>query len=77
MDGTATLVRTEAERVTVDAPPLPSCGGCGATLAPSGACLEIGACREADGAAARRSIVGATSKAAAAPSAWNARGGVD
>ncbi len=48
---------------------------CGATLAPDGACLEIGACPRADRRATRHAT-GRTSKYAV-PSAWNARGSVD
>lgn len=55
---------------------MPHCDECGATLAPNGACLEVGACTTADARAARASSSGRTAKFAV-PAAWNVRGGVD
>jgi hypothetical protein len=53
----------------------PTCEECGATSAPDGACLDIGACSRADQLATR----GAASSRAKyrVPAAWNARGSVD
>ena len=53
----------------------PVCGGCGVTLAPDGACLEVGSCEVAD-TRATRGAARATAKYAV-PAAWNARGSVD
>lgn len=53
----------------------PAACSCGATLAPDGTCLEIGACEIAD-ASATRGAGRATAKYAV-PAAWNARGSVD
>lgn len=53
----------------------PTCEGCGATVAPDGVCLELGACSHAD-ARATRGASRSTAKYAA-PRAWNVRGGVD
>lgn len=66
-----------SETREVTAPAVPACDTCGATLAPDGTCLEVGACRSADQRAARSSRSGATVKSAVAPAAWNARGYVD
>ncbi len=51
---------------------LQPCPSCGATLAPSGVCLEVGACVSAD-AAAVRGAYGAPSSFRA----WTASGSVD
>lgn len=53
----------------------PAACTCGATLPPSGDCLELGACEIAD-AAAVRGAARVTSKYAV-PAAWNVRGAVD
>lgn len=73
------IVAPARRPVLTDAPPsiAPACAGCGATLAPSGACLELGACASADAAASRQSRTGATAKYVAAPAAWNGGGRVD
>jgi hypothetical protein len=73
MSDTATLapnVREHTGAATVTA-----CGACGATLPPSGACLSIGVCVDAD-EYATRGAAGSTAKYAV-PAAWNVRGGVD
>lgn len=51
------------------------CRTCGATVAPDGACLNVGACIDAD-TAATRGAARSTAKYAV-PAAWNVRGGVD
>ena len=53
----------------------PPCDSCGATLAPDGACLELGACERADSHATRGS--GGVTAKYRVPAAWNARGSVD
>lgn len=70
--GTLTAERETGtvERVAI------TCASCGATSAPDGTCLEIGACTAADETAARRSHSGGTAKFPV-PAAWNARGSVD
>src|SRR5205809_1145965 len=66
----------EENRAELEAPAVaPTCGTCGATSAPDGSCLEIGACRRAD-ESATRGASRATAKYSA-PRAWNVRGGVD
>jgi hypothetical protein len=49
------------------------CPACLDTLTPRGDCLNVGSCDTADRTAARRSVSGATMKAAA----WTVSGGVD
>lgn len=49
---------------------------CGATMAPDGVCLEIGACELAD-ARAVRGASRETAKATRAPAAWTSSGRVD
>lgn len=51
------------------------CASCGATAAPDGSCLNVGACHTAD-ETATRGAARATAKYAV-PAAWNVRGGVD
>lgn len=65
-------VRRPVRTIEIEAPAACSCG---ATLAPDGACMEIGACEIAD-AKATRGAGRATAKYAV-PAAWNARGSVD
>jgi hypothetical protein len=65
-----------APEIGTVAPTVTTCGDCGAAVAPSGDCLEVGTCRGADAAASRSSSSGATSKYAV-PAAWNAGGRVD
>lgn len=60
--------------IEIEAPAV--CEGCGVTLAPDGACLEIGSCELAD-ARATRTAARETAKYTVAPAAWNARGYVD
>jgi hypothetical protein len=54
----------------------PHCGTCGATSAPDGACLELGACTRAD-ELATRGAGRISAKYAPAPASWNSRGAVD
>ena len=57
------------------APSVAPCAECGATVAPDGTCLEIGACRRADDSATAGA--GRITAKYAVPAAWNARGYVD
>ncbi len=74
MISSALTARELAPALPAETEQAPVCK-CGATLAPDGACLEIGACPRADRRATRHSA-GRTAKFAV-PSAWNARGSVD
>jgi hypothetical protein len=69
-------IEVQETRELREAPAMaPACGTCGETAAPSGACLNVGACTRAD-SIATRGAAGATSKFAV-PAAWNASGRVD
>lgn len=67
---------TRTDTAPLEAPAVVSCEGCGATVAPDGACLEIGACARAD-RLATRGASRVTAKTAAAPAAWTGSGRVD
>lgn len=70
---TNTATAPAAAPVELEAPTVPACGSCGVTLAPNGACLELGACLEADTRATRH----AARSTAGGPAAWTVSGGVD
>jgi hypothetical protein len=72
-DATRAAVETLAAP-ELDAATIPAPCACGATLAPDGICLEVGACERAD-ASATRGATGARAKSD--PSAWTVRGRVD
>ncbi len=77
MNGTVTVRALETGAPIEFMPaPMPACEGCGVTLAPDSACLEIGACERAD-AAAVRGAARSSSKYSAAPAAWTSSGRVD
>lgn len=71
------IMAPERRPVLVDDGPVtaPVCDSCGETLAPDGACLELGTCARADQLATRGA--GRVTSKYAVPAAWNARGYVD
>lgn len=71
-----TTLTIEAPAGELESPTVaPTCGTCGATTAPDGTCLDIGACESADIGATRGA--GAVRAKYRVPAAWNARGSVD